>query len=455
MTIRWKWAHRPLLTRFSQSVGANAFGQVVTSATQLIQVPLFLHYWGKSYYGEWLVLGSFPALMSLADAGLGTVAANEAAMLSGAHKFAEAQQQITVSWSMQVRLLGAMAVLIPLIFWVFSPAYWLNLGIISKPDAWISATLMGWGVLLAIPWSLLLGMYRAEGRNARGTMVLNFIRIVGLLATVGALWCGARVVGLAAVGCLTQSACFTWLIWDSQRHSRLRLRIGQFQWREFKRQLAPAFGFQLFPIGNALYFQGQTLLVNYSLGAQQVVVFNTLRTLTRVVAQIAGMIKHSAWPEFSLLRNHPDPSRLRRFATLTAGLCGGVAGAAALAIVLFGPLILTYWTHGQVEAGRSLIAFFVLPAILNALWAVPAGLLQSTNSHMPLAWAYLGSCLLGFSASWALSCLGLAGMIFGMISSEFAMLIGAAWLARELLKRLEEERKGQSHLITVRNVGAS
>ena len=43
------------------SLGANAFGQMVTIATQVVQLPLFPKQYGIELTGEWLLLSAIPA----------------------------------------------------------------------------------------------------------------------------------------------------------------------------------------------------------------------------------------------------------------------------------------------------------------------------------------------------------------------------------------------------------
>ncbi len=65
-----------LRTRILKSLAASALGPVVTSAFQIITVPLYLHSWGTRLYGEWIILSAVPVYLALTDFGFATVAAN-------------------------------------------------------------------------------------------------------------------------------------------------------------------------------------------------------------------------------------------------------------------------------------------------------------------------------------------------------------------------------------------
>ncbi len=58
-----------MLKRLIQGVGANFLGQTINLASRVLLVPLFLTAWGAPVYGEWLLLSSIVAYLSLTDLG--------------------------------------------------------------------------------------------------------------------------------------------------------------------------------------------------------------------------------------------------------------------------------------------------------------------------------------------------------------------------------------------------
>src|SRR5438128_6286169 len=80
MTMNTSFNPSNLKSRLFKSIGANAYGQLVSVGIQLISVPIFLHYWGVELYGEWLILSAIPAYLSLSDIGFASVAGNDMTM---------------------------------------------------------------------------------------------------------------------------------------------------------------------------------------------------------------------------------------------------------------------------------------------------------------------------------------------------------------------------------------
>src|SRR6202012_4777809 len=68
---------RRLLLGFISNWTSRLAGTII----QLIQVPVFLHFWSTPLYGEWLIVNSIPSYLSLSNVGFGSVAGNEMTML--------------------------------------------------------------------------------------------------------------------------------------------------------------------------------------------------------------------------------------------------------------------------------------------------------------------------------------------------------------------------------------
>ena len=56
-------------------------GKLSSTIVQLIQVPVFLHFWSVPLYGDWMIVNSIPAYLSFSNIGFGSVAGNEMSIL--------------------------------------------------------------------------------------------------------------------------------------------------------------------------------------------------------------------------------------------------------------------------------------------------------------------------------------------------------------------------------------
>lgn len=173
----------------------------------------------------------------------------------------------------------------------------------------------------------------------------------------------------------------------------------------------------LFPVANGLYFQAATLIVNATLGAVAVVLFNTTRTLTRALSQAVSVIKHSLWPEFSHLYGKNDLPGMTRL--LRLGMEGSLllTIAGSLSILIFAKPILGLWTHGQVPCDYPLIFVLSLASIVNGVWWTASSVLQAINEHSGYSLVYCLSCILFMSLATT------AGSRFGLLAVPIAMLL--------------------------------
>ena len=58
-----------MINRLFKGIGANFLGQAINIASKIVLVPLFLLAWGADIYGEWLLLSSMVAYLSLTEMG--------------------------------------------------------------------------------------------------------------------------------------------------------------------------------------------------------------------------------------------------------------------------------------------------------------------------------------------------------------------------------------------------
>src|ERR1700729_1518382 len=81
-----------MLNRLLLGLGANAFGQVVTIAIQILSLRIFLSYWDATKYGTWILLSTVPSYLTMADVGMVSVAGNKMMMAMARNDVDEANE---------------------------------------------------------------------------------------------------------------------------------------------------------------------------------------------------------------------------------------------------------------------------------------------------------------------------------------------------------------------------
>ena len=406
-----------LRQRIVRGVGANVINQFVTVGIQIVTLPVFLAYWSVPRYGAWLMISAVPSYFSLADAGLTTVAGNNMTMLMARNECQRANAVFqTALVTTATIVVAVMLVTVPLVWWFRGPG-----GI----DQAIALTCLIAVALLNILGGLFDATFRASGAYGAGTIALAGGRIVE--------WCGG-LVGLAAYGTMASVAggslvariVVTVLLvaYSRRRFPTFRWGVASATREDFSSMLIPALSFLAFPLGLALSLQGMTLLVGYFFGPARLTVFNTYRTLSRTLVQVAAVLSRSLWAEISRYYGAGERSIVQRLYKSGSKIVIAVCGACAVALVMSGRLIIGIWTHHKIEFELLLFAAFVLVAFLNCCWQIGWVVISATNRHQEFSWVFLASSVGAVAiAGLVARSTGMLGCVAALGCAEVAMLM--------------------------------
>lgn len=402
----------PLVRRIISGLGANFFGQGVTILIQLLSVPIFLHYWDPATYGEWLMLSAVPAYFSMADVGLVAVAANKMTMLTARGEHAASNRVFQSALVMTIMLISTFAIV------AIAATLLIKVDVLAGTGRKM-ALLMLIGVAFANVFSGLFdAVFRAAGKYALGTYALNFARMLESLLGLGFLVLGYGFAGVA-FGFLLGRLLASLGIWvySAQTFKDFVWRSADAQRDEIKSLIRPAIAFMAFPAGNAISIQGMSLLVGSLFGPAFLAVFNTYRTLSRVLVQLITTVSRSVWPEISRLYGAGEYAKIRRlsrFGTLGVGVASVLM---AVLLYVFAEWILLKWTHGKIGFDPALFTLFLAATVATAFWQLAMVVTMATNTHERLSWFYLGASVAVIAIATTLS-----GPV-GAYASAWALLI--------------------------------
>ncbi len=369
---------------------SNWVAKIAGTIVQLVQVPVFLHFWNVNLYGEWVIVSAIPSYLSFSNIGFGSVAGNEMTMLTAAGEREKALSVFQSCWWLIVAICGVVGLLLwPVLYFVpISNALKLH---------WISATDTRW-ILLYLGLSVLLGQfeqlmssaYTSVGRYAYGAFLKSIMSILAFVAmlipvvlghgarTTALVFAIANGIGTIALGVMVRRD-IPWIRYGWQ-HARLS---------ELRRMGGPAIAFMGFPIGVSLNLQGTLIAVGYVLGPLDVVIFSTARTVSRVALQMVQMVNFSFWPELSLAYGAKDEALFRDLHRRSCQLALAIGVVMIGCMMSFGPWFLHHWTSGHVPPSRPLLAILLLVVVFYALWSTSSTVVSATNQHQKLAAYFL------------------------------------------------------------------
>ena len=402
---------------------SNWISKLAGTIVQLVQVPVFLHFWSVPLYGEWLIVSSIPSTLSFANVGFGSVAGNEMAMAEAGGNRGAALRSFQSSWWLICGICTATIALGAVVLYLFPVARVLKLTAIGERDSKWVIFYLGVSVLLGQLEQLLQAAYRSIGRYPYGGFVKSCMTLGAFAAMLVPVVLGGGVRAVALVFALA-NALGTLTLALLVRRDVPWIEYGwrHASWAEIRRITGPAIAFMGFPIGNALNLQGTLMAVGYALGPTSVVVFGTARTVSRVALQMVQMVNATFEPELALsfgAGNIPLVRTLHRRACQLALL---VAVIVVAGMITLGPWFLHRWTAGHVPPSRPLLAILLVVVIAYALWSTSSVLITSTNRHQRLAmWYIAGTSMTVCLTYLAARRFGLYGAAWSLLLSEIVM----------------------------------
>jgi O-antigen/teichoic acid export membrane protein len=437
-TMRKAWLLRMggLRSRVMANMGALLVGQGVTAGIQLLSLPVFLYVWDAQRYGKWVLLSAVPAYFSMSDAGMIPVAGNKVTMLLAADR-TDAGNAVFQS---------ALALVLGAFFCIGTVA---GLVLAALPDSMLASDsrLALWLLILCTLLGLFAGLFgasfRACGKNARGVLYNDGIRVLEFAGLAAGLVAGQSFVS-AALGMLCGRLLSSLIVGNECRRlcPQLHWSIRRASRGELRALARPALGYLAFPLANGLSIQAITLVVGALFGSVAVAIFNTYRTLSRLVLQITSTLSHAMAPEFSRLYGAADGGGLRRLYRRAVLGSGVLSTVASLAMVALAPYILRIWTHGKIPFDFPLFLLFALATLVGGLAHVPRMLLMATNRHSRLGVLYLAISAGGVALALGLGhWLGTSGPVLAMTAPEAGMLALALVMGGALLRDMPADAR--------------
>jgi len=382
--------NRSLWSRLTKGASAQVFSQAVNTIIRLAEVPLFLHFWGAQLYGEWLIIAAIPAYLAMTDLGFAGAAGREMAMRVGAGK----REDALVIFQSCALLIACLSVVVAfgvsVLAFVAPLEQWFHMELIGETGARLLLVILSIHVLLNLQNGLLYGVYYCEGQYGLGTLLLALTRLLEFtfLATCIVLGGGPVYAALGFFcGRLLGVFIMRFVLW--QRTPWVKYGIRHVSLETTKYLVRPALASTAFPIGNALNIQGMRLIVGVLFGPASVVVFSTLRTLTRVTNQVVNSVNCITEPELSVAFGGKNTHLIRQLYRRSCQISVWGAGLVVIVLALAGDSILRIWTGGRIEMVWSLYSLLLLTVIANALWFTAMRVAYATNRHGSLALAYL------------------------------------------------------------------
>lgn len=416
-------SRRGLRDRLIHNWGTAAVAPVVSVLVQVGSVPLLLHAWGAARYGDWLLLSAIPSYLTLSDLGFGAASGSDMSMRVGANDRRGALQTFQSSWVLVTAVSVAALLLACLSVWWVPWQRWLKLSSVSSPQAAAILLVLAAYVVVAQQNGVTESGYRCDGHFAAGSFWNTILRLAEAAATTTVAVLGGGLLAVAFT-CLSVRCLGTIGYALLLRHKTPWIRYGIRHARveTIKQLAAPAFGFMAFPVGYALSLQGVAIVIGVLLGPVAVVAFSTLRTLSRLSVQLIGVIKSGLWPELSRAFGEGDISLARRLHRRACQASIGFSLLGGLLLWISGPFIYQVWIGHRFAFDATCFHVLLLVTVTSSLWDTSAVIPISTNDHVRIALAFVGTSVFSLGMAWLLvPRLGIVGAATALVSTDLWM----------------------------------
>ena len=404
---------------------ANWIGKLAGTIIQLVQVPVYFHFWATAVYGDWLIVTAIPTQLSFSSIGFGNVASNEMTMMVAGGDREGALRVFQSCWWLIALICAATGLLLVPVLYFVPVAEVLNIHAISASDTKWIIFYLGLSVLLGQLEQLMGAAYTCVTRYSYGMFVKTMISLAAFAATMVpvVLGYGPRTAALVfAIANIIGTVTFGFFV----RHDLPWIEFGwkRARFSEIRRLAVPAFAFMGFPIGNALNLQGTLIAVGYALGPIDVAIFASARTVSRVALQMVQMVNNTVWPELSIAYGAGNIELLRSLHRRACQMALILAAFIVLFMMTFGPWFLTNWTGGHVPPSRPLLAILLLVVVIYSLWSTSSTLATAINKHQRLAaWYIVGTGVTVIFTYMLARRYGLYGAAASLVVSEVIMNI--------------------------------
>ena len=431
--------------RVTKGVLANMLGQVINGGGQVLLIPIFLAYWGRQLYGEWLTLSAAITYLAMLDFGMQMFLVNRLNQCYVRGDYKEYARSLHSALLFSLAVAGAALVLATPVF-LFAPfetwfrfsqtSHWRAVGV----ELLLCAQIVG-----ALPCGLISGCYRSVREYPREQMVFNVRTALSLALTVLIVTMGGGLATVAAVQLIVLLGATAWVWKDLRaRHPEVRLGLAGADLKLARSFLGPSSLFFLIQIAMVLTVQGSVVMIGAVFGAASVAVFVPLRTLANAIRQLSVGLQAALWPEVTALETANQYETLRSVHLIFSKLVVVVSVCSAIFLHFAGAAIIASWTHHNIFDPTLFDAFLGL-LVCQSPWLTGALVLAASNNHRRLAVAYVLSAVIGLALAYNLAHrFGMPGVVYGLWIPDILLngwLVSwtACRLIRESFRRFTEE----------------
>ena len=414
-----------LLDRLRKGIASEIFANLTRVVIQVGGVPLFLTFWGDEGYGEWLLLTAILGYLRLSSVGFGQATRNRMAMEVSAGKRDRALGYFQ-STSLLFLVIGLIVLIGVGLAALAAPQIhrFLNFEVLDIRGLQQALIVLGCVIAINLQGEVLDAGFRCEGHYGLSTFLIMLSELVIFALVIGVLVTGGgQVMGVI---CYLAGSVFRFVLLRAvlNRYAPwIRFGVKNASFRTIRMFTLPSIAFMAFPLGQAMSLQGTLIVIGAVLGPPAVVVFNTVRMLSRYTVHLTVTFARIGSPEIAYAYGRGDMTLVRKVHWQVCRLGIWAAFLACGVLALATPWILAVWTQGKINPWPGVYLTLLAAVLFWAAHTLAANVLQATNNHQRFAFVFLLANVVGLALAVPLTHLfSLPGTALASLLVELAVL---------------------------------
>lgn len=359
-----------------------ALSKLVSVGTNIISIPLTMHYLGPERFGLWMTINSIVIVLSFADFGIGNGLLNAIAEANGKDDHEAMRRYISSAYV----VLGAISVLIILAFQVVDPFLsWAKLFNLKNPVAIqevgaavsVFATIFALNISASIIQRVQLGLQLGFQSNlwqiAAGILTLIAI-VLFIQLQLGLPWLVGALMGVPLVVAILNGLYFFLF-----SRKDLRPRFLYVTPAATRKIVKTGLLFFMLQITASVAFASDNIIIAKTLGAEVVGHYAVPDKLFSIIPMALGMVLMPLWPAYGEAIGRGDSGWVQKILKKSLMLAIGFSMLSAIAIVLSAGYVLTLWVGADVDPPLMLLVGFGVWKVCEACGNAISMLLNGAN----------------------------------------------------------------------------
>src|SRR5258708_27836753 len=184
--------------RLLRGLGATALSPILTVFVQWVTIPVLLHVWGATKYGEWLLLSAIPSYLSFSDLGFGDASGSDMSVRVAQNDRKGALETFQSSWILVTCVSFVALLLASLAIWWMPWRGWLRLSSLPSLEAAKVILVLGAYVGVSQQYGVVESGYRSDGHFATGTFWILIQRLTETMVATAVAILGGSLLAVAS-----------------------------------------------------------------------------------------------------------------------------------------------------------------------------------------------------------------------------------------------------------------